>query len=622
LILSQTGRGGEVLALLDRSLELAPRNAGFLNNRARVLSSLGRSEEALRDLRRAVQWEPRFYAGLCHLGSVLRTLGRLEEAGAAFRRALAIEPRQPEAHVGLGNVQKERGDHAAALQSYDAALAADPENVSALYNLANLFLARGEFERAEASLRRVLEREPRHAMAFNNLGVVLRRTGHAEAARACFERAVALEPHNADALNNLGLALQQNERFDEATARYAQALAARPAFPQALLNWGNALKDRGDLEGARALYERALALEPDYAEALTNSAGIALTSGDLEGARALYERVARARPQLADALFGLSQIELREQHFAAGWDASEWRFKTDPPLAIARHFAIARLTANELARVERLALWKEQGVGDQILFSTLLPELERRRVAAVVEVDARLAAIYRRSLPAFTFTTPEESERAFAACDHELPMGSLPGLFRRSIAAFQAQPRALLLPDEERVAAIRARLGAGRWIAISWRSVQTGDRRALAARKSIPLENFAHLAAGARARLLDLQYGEATAEREQFESRHPGVLVRIEGLDTFHDLEGTIAAIAACERVVTASNVTAHLAGAIGKPTSVVYLRALPPFHYWVPGPEGRSLWYPAVDVVSDASWSTWEQAFEALAGRLGASER
>jgi ADP-heptose:LPS heptosyltransferase len=91
------------------------------------------------------------------------------------------------------------------------------------------------------------------------------------------------------------------------------------------------------------------------------------------------------------------------------------------------------------------------------------------------------------------------------------------------------------------------------------------------------------------------------------------VLHRLEGLDTHDDLEGVIAAIAACDRVVTASNVTAHLAGAIGKPTKVVYLRGFPPFLYWVPGLDGRSLWYPSVDVASDAAWTTWEKALAGL---------
>jgi hypothetical protein len=61
--------------------------------------------------------------------------------------------------------------------------------------------------------------------------------------------------------------------------------------------------------------------------------------------------------------------------------------------------------------------------------------------------------------------------------------------------------------------------------------------------------------------------------------------------------------------VVTTSNVTAHFGGVLGKETLLMYLGGNPPFHYWVPGPDGRCLWYPSVRVVSAPELDTWEKA-------------
>jgi tetratricopeptide (TPR) repeat protein len=616
LILVRTGRA-EGIQMLDRSIERAPRNAAFLNNRAQILSEAGRTDAALRDLRRAVMLEPRFHAAYCHLGSLLRRLGRQEEALAAFRKALAIDARVPEAHVGLGNVLRERGDRAGAGAAYEAALRVDAGNASAHYNLGVLLLEAGDPAGAERSFRMALQREPRNAWALNNLGAALREAGRAAEARECFEGAVALDPRNVEAINNLGLALQHEEQYPEAIARYRQAAELRPGFAEALLNWGNTLKDMGDLDGAGAIYARALEIRPGFVEALVNSASVALDRGNLGEARSWYRRALELDPGSADAQYGLGQIALRESRFEEGWEGYERRFETHPPQAIYRRLRQPRLTSADLARARHVALWSEQGIGDQVLFSTLLPELERRGIKGVVEVDARLAPLYRRSLPRFEFVPQDSAEDAFAGCDYELPMGSLPLLFRRDLASFSAQPRALLSADPRRVTAIREQLGRGRVIGISWRSLQKGGRRALGERKSIPLEHFAPLAQATGARLLDLQYGDVTAEREQFATRHPGVLVQIDGLDLHDDLDGVAAAIACCDRVVTSSNVTAHLAGALGKATQVVYLRDWPPFSYWTPGENGQSRWYPSVRVESDPSWSTWEQALEGLARRL-----
>jgi tetratricopeptide (TPR) repeat protein len=490
-ILTRLGERDAGLALMDRSIERAPRAASFLNNRAQVLAEDGRVDDAIRDLRRAVQLDASFTAAYVHLGILLRRAGRFDEALAAIRRALALEP----GHVG----------------------------------------------------------------ARENLGLVL---------------------------NQLGLVRKDAGDLEQAAAAFGAAFAEGVASPAHALNAASVSLDRGRLDEAEALYARAL----------------------------------EAKPGWADAQYGLAQVHLRRHAFASAWVGYERRFETDAPQSKPRDIGLPPLRAEDLHTGVRVAVWSEQGVGDQLLFSTLLPDLAAVGVRAVVEVDERLLAMYRRSLPHLEFTTAGDSERAFAPCERALPIGSLPALLRGDRASFARQPRALLRPDEARVAAIRARLGRGRWIAISWRSLQAGARHALAARKSIELERFAALAQ-AGFRLLDVQYGDVAAEREAFGRRHPGMLEKLDDLDTYADLEGVAAALAACEAVVTSSNVTAHLAGAIGQETYLPYLEARAPFAYWVPDEKGNCLWYPSVQVVTDVRWTRWEDAILAVAARL-ASER
>jgi tetratricopeptide (TPR) repeat protein/ADP-heptose:LPS heptosyltransferase len=531
--------------------------------------------------------------------------GRFAEAEAAARAILERKPDSIDALHLLGLILFQSGRAPEALPLLERSLARDPGNAAFLKNIAAVhhsmglaFLGRGELARAEESLRKSIAAFPGDANALTNLGVVLLHAKRLDEGERFFERAVAADPRNADAHNNLGIALAQRERLEEALASYARAVAARPGFAQAFVNWGNALKDAGDLEGARERYAQASTHDPKLAQAWINAGSIALAMARIDEARAAYGRALALQPESADARFGVAQIALREHHFAAGWEGYEKRFDTAPPQAERRRIALPELTARDFGVGRSVAVWKEQGVGDQVLFSTLLPDLAARGVRAVVEVDARLAPIYRRSLAAIVFTTPQDAERDFASCERQVALGSLARLLRPDAASFARQPAALLRADPERVARTRATLGPGPWLAISWRSLQRGDRRALGMRKSIPLERFAEIAARAGARLLDLQYGDVAEEREAFEARHPGLLVRLEGLDPYADFEGVAAAIEACDRVVTGSNVIAHLAGALGKPTAVLVPGGWPPFHYWTPGPDGRSLWYPSVEVV------------------------
>jgi ADP-heptose:LPS heptosyltransferase len=126
--------------------------------------------------------------------------------------------------------------------------------------------------------------------------------------------------------------------------------------------------------------------------------------------------------------------------------------------------------------------------------------------------------------------------------------------------------------------------------------------------KCAPLATFMALSQRADVRLLDLQYGDTTAERAAFAAAG-GMLLRLADLDLFNDLDGVLAAIQACDLVVTTSNVTAHFAGALGKPTWLVYPAGNSPFYYWVPGEDGSCLWYPSVRIVTATELDTWEKA-------------
>lgn len=575
-----SGRLDEALTLLDRSLRLAPRNASFLNNRARVLQDAGRIEDAVADLRRAVSLDPGFAAAHLNLGTLLRGLGRGEEALRAFGKAAALEPNSFAAHAALGRLQYDTGHFAAASESFGRALRLrdDPE-------------------------------------ILNNLALALKAVGQEEAAMACLRQALAKRPGLVDAMVNLGNLLKDRGDVEGAMREYRRALAERPQHVEAMLNLGHAARESGQPEEARRLYEKALEERPDSLDALLSAAGAALDGEDLARSRALYERALRSYPESADARYGMAQIALREQRFDEGWQQYECRFRTRPPQATVRDLGLPRLTREAIGRTRAVAVCAEQGIGDQILFASLLPELAERGIGAVVEVDARLKPLLERSFPGLRFVAREAGPEAFSDCDAQIPMGSLPSLFRNERSSFQRQRESFLVPDPHRVSRIRSELQGARWLGISWRSIQKGARSALAARKSIPLECFHVLERAGLTRLLDLQYGDVEEERGQFELRHPGLLERLPGLDTWNDVEGVAAAIAACDGIVTGSNVTAHLAGALGKPTTVLFLRGWPPFPYWTSA-GGRSLWYPSVRT-SDPSWLTWEQALSAAASGM-----
>jgi len=565
LALFRAGRLDESERAWRSILERTPEDPQALHMLGYILVRRGQREAGLALLDRSIERAPRAAAFLNNRAQVLAEDGRIDEAIRDLRRAVQAEPRFAAGFTHLGILLQREARREEALAAFRRAIALEPRNALALYNLGLLLLIARDLAGAQAAFERVLEVEPAHAMALNNLGVVLRESGRTDAAHGCFERAVRADASNLEALNNLAIAQRQ----------------------------------RGDPAAARASYARAIQLGAASPAVFLDAASVALDAGHVDESQGLYERALGARAGWADAEYGLGQVALRRHDFATGWRGYERRFETRPPQAIARDFSTPRLREGEMRPSLRLAVWSEQGVGDQVLFSTVLPELVVRGVHAIVEVDERLVEMYRRSLPALRFVSRAQSAEAFAACERQLPIGSLAAMLRPDAASFARQPHALLQPDGARVEALRERLGEGRWIAVSWRSLQRGEREGLAQRKSFPLQALAALAR-AGVRLLDVQYGDVEAERAAFERAHPGLLTHFDDLDAYADLEGVAAAMAACEGVVSVSNVTAHIAGAIGRKTWLLHPESHAPFSYWVPASNGHALWYPSVRIVAN----------------------
>jgi ADP-heptose:LPS heptosyltransferase len=199
-----------------------------------------------------------------------------------------------------------------------------------------------------------------------------------------------------------------------------------------------------------------------------------------------------------------------------------------------------------------------------------------------------------------------------------LMAGSLPGYFRRSRRDFERQPGRILHAAPERVAHFRQQLeahGSGPKIGLSWRSTRTDY---WGPRKTMPLATVTPLLGMAPAQFVDLQYGDTREERRAIEAATGARLAHFEAVDYYADLEELLAIIEACDLVITTSNATAHLAGALGKRAWLLFPSDRAPFHYWQRGAESRrSLWYPSVEIVTGARLSEWPSLIEHAAGRL-----
>jgi tetratricopeptide (TPR) repeat protein len=535
--------------------------------------------------------------------------GRLADAEALYRQILSLDPRHADSIHLLGMMAFQSGSFETAADLIGKAIAIDKRNALYHSNLGTVLHASGKVDEALASYRRAVSLKPDYADAHSNLGNVLAGRHEIPEAMAHFERVLSLNPNHADAHTNLGAALAEQYRFAEAIPHYERAITLKPEGAEAYSNLGNALLGLDKPEDAVLCFVQAIKLKPDYLAAYFNLGNTLQELEKLDDAIIMYDRALVIKPGYTQATYGKAMAQLRKGDFPNGWENHEQRWNTlgHTPM---RAYQQAMWSGEKLT-AGKVLIWGEQGVGDEIMFAGLLPEVRRRSNACVLDCDARLKPLFARSFPEIEVVSgcgPEQAHKPDIAA--HLPAGSLPRLFRRSAADFALTKSPYLLADQGKREELRTRYANGkRLIGLAWytKNKKTGPRR------SIDLPLLAPLFKHDEISWISLQYG-LVDELQQQVAAAPAPIHVDPTVDQLNDMDLFAAQIAAMDLVITIDNSTAHLAGALGVPVWLML-----PFAAdwrWMTQRED-SPWYPSMRLFRQPLRGDWRSVVERISREL-----
>jgi tetratricopeptide (TPR) repeat protein len=594
------GRPDTAEQLYREALALAPDRPSILNNLSTVLLQQGKYEECRSHCERLLQLDPDNAGAWMTLGSAEAGLQRMEAALAHYSHALLIAPGHAPALANRGDILARLGRSDEALADFDLALQRSPDLPEALLNRGNLYAGLERHDDAAADYRRVLAAAPAHAAALNNLGSALAALGRHAEALDCLSRALQAEPGRADALANRSGVLAELGRFSEALQDCHDALAADPGNPLVLCQLGNVLLRDQQPEAAIAACERAIAADPSCVDAFQYRGNARVSLGRYPEALADYAHAQTlapdsARPRWNEALCRLllGDFEQGWKHYGRGWEIGQ-RGKSKPQFT--------RPEWDGLPLDGTLLAWGEQGIGDQILHCSMLEQLFPFARRLMVAVDRRLVPLLQRSSPGIR-VLPLDALPSLDGFDAQVALGDLGRHLRRSWDSFPAGRRHYLTADTARTQALRARLGGNDRLlcGISWRSTNP----AVGTFKSLALNDLAPLLAMPGVQCVDLQYGDTADERRGLAQGEGNGLAHVDDIDNFHDIDALASLIDACDIVVSVSNTTVHLAGALGKPALVMLPHALGRIWYWHEHRD-TSPWYPSCRLLRQAARGEW----------------
>lgn len=439
--------------------------------------------------------------------------------------------------------------------------------------------------------------------------------GDHAAAVKCFERVVALDPRHAPAFNALGNMAKLRQDWNAAIESYRRSVALRPESVAARTNLGGCLRNAGLDEEAFEHLSTAYGLDPENALACLNYGLGLLDAGRVEEAESRIVESIRLSADLAEAHSALGTLRLSQGRFGEGWRDYEWRMRS--PLWERQLAVSCPVWKSDDISGKTLLVRAEQGLGDQIMFASCLPELIDRCETCLIECDLRLKKLFVRSFPrAHVYARRLKGEPGWLgegrAPGLQVQIGSLPERLGRDWGRFPALP--YLAADPARVAAWRkrlAQLGHGPHIGLSWRGGMPQTRQAA---RSIPLATIGEALGGIPAQWISLQYGDVEAELSAVAA---GSGMRVHHWqDGVSDMDELAALVTALDAVVSVQTAVVHLAGALGRRVWAL-VPVVPEWRYLR---EGETMpWYASVRLVRQPRSTDWSDVLERFVPQLQA---
>lgn len=390
-----------------------------------------------------------------------------------------------------------------------------------------------------------------------------------------------------------------------------------PENDEAWSNLGVAYKRMNMTEEARAAFEKALELNPSCSAISSNLSGLYINSGEPEKCIKYCDDALALDPNHTQSLWhkGLALLEM--QQFEEGWAYHEARLlQFTGNIAERNYHGEGKMTPLWDGYSPGLVvIHGEQGLGDEVLFSSCIPDAIATGADIIFECAPRMLRLFQRAFPEIRVvgthaTDGSEWPKGYpdpSEVDYKCAIGSLPSFYRPSVESFPGTE--FLVPNKKLAQRFRNRLdklGPKPKIGVAWQGGVTNTRMDL---RSVDIEALKPLFE-LDADFISLQYTKGAQYEVDKLQKETGVTVHHwKEAAQASDLDILAAMISELDMVVSVCQTCIHIAGALGIPTLVL----TPSRPAWRYGVVGNMPWYNSVNLVRQEG-DDWSGAIEVAA--------
>lgn len=402
-------------------------------------------------LKKAFELKPNNISAAINLGAAYIESSLYKEAERTYSAAQLLNSSNVDIKFGRAIALQGLNRDQEAITEYEEIMAVAPLFLNARINYAAILSARGELLRALVILNDVKKRDIHDEKYWSNIAAIYVRLRMWQEAEKSIVRAIEINPNDIHLKVKRGEILLGLIKPEEAKSIFEKAVEVDPSFTEAWMGLSNANSDLGNLQAGLEAVDIALQLDILNVSALCTKGLLLNSQGKVDEALQYFDEARGIDSNFPEAIYNAAHIHLERLKFEEGWGEYEFRWQV-------RAFSSPRLLPdinlwNGDPIDGTLLIWGEQGIGDQILYSSILTMLKGYAAQVAVYLDIRLLPIYKRSFPTIHFITSKTEFDCYKYEKH-ISIGSLGRHFLNSVADFQKRTSPYLFSNLE----IRGRL--------------------------------------------------------------------------------------------------------------------------------------------------------------------
>ena len=542
LVLKSLGKYTAALSALEKAIQIAGISEEFELLYASLQSLIGKNEEALVTYHNILQRNPNSVYGLYGKAKILLNDFLLEDAKDCFEQCVKLNPSFYEGWIGLGEVYFSQSKYDVGHSFFCKASTLNETQHIAFKGIAKSCTKLNRQNEALDYYNKALklnnEDEDTYILFINDL-IEFK---NIEAAENIANKAIEIFPHSSELYSCLGYIHLCKYEYDLANKSILKSLKIKPDNISGLINMGAYYSMLDKPQDSLHYYSQAYSL---------------LNKNDVK-------RIETIRFFMSFNLFKCQKMKIAYEYYDLGLSHNLMDHTFRHPK---RQFFCPQWKGQTL-HDQKLLIWGEQGIGDQIYFLSCLPDLIKICSLVIVEIDKRLIDVLQRSFPMVevrneNYDSANNNISTLKDYDFHIPMGSLMCYLRPTLESYTAsQPYAVVNSTfksefKNRLSNYQNNLIVG----ICWKSGLVDKFRSM---HYFTVDELGPLFQLKNITFVNLQYSDFREDLSFVKNNFGSEILTWDDLDLKNDLDHVFALISNLDCVISAPTAVQSMAAATG----------------------------------------------------------